>query len=74
MKLKKSEHVQLYISDAVQYIKLMMFNGTKKEFSMYAYIEYFKEITKGNIAGQLVYTQESRDGINSLLSNPTKLH
>ena len=51
-------------SDNWSYIKFMMFNGIKKEFSMYAYREYFKEITKGNFAGQLVYTQESRDGIN----------
>ena len=51
-------------SDNWSYIKFMMFNGIKKEFSMYAYREYFKEITKGNFVGQLVYTQESRDGIN----------
>ena len=51
-------------SDNWTYIKFMMFDGTKKVFTMYAYREYFEEITKGDFAGQLIYIQQSRDGIN----------
>ena len=51
-------------SDRWTYIKFVLLKEGVKVFTMYAYREYFEEITKGNFAGQLMYKQGSRDGIN----------
>ena len=46
------------------YIKIMMFDNNKKIFSMIAYKKYFEEISEGEFAGELIYTQDSKSGIN----------
>lgn len=51
-------------SDRWTYIKFVLLKAGVKVFTMYAYREYFEEITKGNFIGQLMYKQGSRDGIN----------
>jgi len=50
--------------DRWTYIKIMIFDGSKKIFSMIASKEYFEEINSGRFIGQYIYKQGSKNGIN----------
>ena len=51
-------------TDNWTYIKIMIFDETKKIFSMVAYKDYFEEIEEGQFIGELMYVQGSKNGIN----------
>ena len=51
-------------TDRWTYIKIMIFDGKNKIFTMIAYREYFEEIIEGQFIGQYIYKQDSKNGIN----------